>query len=171
MDNMFGYMLNQRTPWVSAVAVGFLLFSLGSVCSHCLYNSAVGWSRISGVRMRTATVILAALGILVAAANVWAFFIPWLSFLGIIVPPIGAIVIVDCCVVRPHSEIDSQWRGKAFAAWGVGSVAAYAVERLFPESSTALSAFIVSAVAYCALTRWWRVASELIADGHHDRAC
>jgi cytosine permease len=156
MDNMFGYMVHQGAPWLSVVALVFLFFSLGSVCSHCLYNSAVGWSRIVGIRMRTAAVILAALGIAVAAANVWALFIPWLSLLGIIVPPIGAIVITDCCFARPHAAIDSEWRAQAFVAWAIGSVAAYVVEKQVPEFSTALSAFIVSAITYGAIARWWK---------------
>ncbi|MFP3569624.1 purine-cytosine permease family protein [Paraburkholderia sp. SIMBA_030] len=148
MDNMFGYMLHQHETWLSAIAVVFLFCSLGSVCAHCLYNASVGWSRIIGVKMRTAAVILAVAGIAVAATNVWALFIPWLSVLGIIVPPIGAIVIVDLYIARPGAEIDRQWRAQAFAAWIIGSVAAYVVEKQFPEFSTAVSAFVVSAVAY-----------------------
>lgn len=148
MDNMFGYMIHQREPWLSTVATVFLFCSLGSVCAHCLYNSAVGWSRIIGVKMRTAAVMLAIIGIGVAMANVWALFIPWLSLLGIIVPPIGAIVIVDLYLVRPGAEIDQQWRVQAFAAWAIGSVAAYVVEKQSPTLSTAVSAFIVSAIAY-----------------------
>jgi cytosine permease len=75
----------------------------------------------------------------------WALFIPWLSLLGIIVPPIGAIVIVD---PRPGAEIDQQWRAQAFVAWVIGSVVAYIVEKQFPTLSTAVSAFIASAIAY-----------------------
>ncbi|APA84887.1 cytosine permease [Paraburkholderia sprentiae WSM5005] len=148
MDNMFGYMLNQHHTWLSAAAVVFLFCSLGSVCAHCLYNSAVGWSRIVGIKMRTAAVILAAIGIAVATTNVWALFIPWLSLLGIIVPPIGAIVIVDLYLARPRAGIDREWRAQAFAAWAIGSVAAYAVEKQIPEFSTAVSAFVVSAIVY-----------------------
>jgi cytosine permease len=163
MDNMFGYMLHQREAWLSAVAVVFLFCSLGSVCAHCLYNSAVGWSRIVGVKMRTAAVILAAVGIAVAAANVWALFIPWLSLLGIIVPPIGAIVIVDLYLARPGAEIDREWRAQAFAAWAIGSVVAYIVEKQVPALSTAVSAFTVSAIAYGLLAQMSKKAS-VVAD-------
>ncbi|MDH6153375.1 MULTISPECIES: purine-cytosine permease family protein [Paraburkholderia] len=158
MDNMFGYMLNQHQTWLSTVAVIFLFCSLGSVCAHCLYNSAVGWSRIVGVKMRTAAVILAAIGIAVAATNVWALFIPWLSLLGIIVPPIGAIVLVDQYLTRPGAGIDSQWRAQAFAAWAIGSVAAYVVEKRFPEFSTAVSAFVISAIAYGLIAQFSKTA-------------
>jgi cytosine permease len=41
--------------------------------------------------MRLTAIILSVRGIGIAAGNVWAFFIEWLSLLGILVPPIGAI--------------------------------------------------------------------------------
>ena len=45
-DNMFGYMNGKQMAWLSALAFVFLYINLGSVCSHCLYNAATGWSRI-----------------------------------------------------------------------------------------------------------------------------
>jgi cytosine permease len=94
-DNMFGYMNGKQMAWLSVLAFIFLYVNLGSVCSHCLYNAATGWSRILGTHMRVMAVVLGVIGIVVAAGNVWAFFIQWLSLLGILVPPIGAIILVD----------------------------------------------------------------------------
>ncbi|MEB0112991.1 cytosine permease [Variovorax sp. RTB1] len=151
LDNMFGYMLAQNAPWLAAIAFVFLLCNLGSVCAHCLYNSAVGWSRIGNGRMRVFAVVLAAIGIVIAAANVWALFIPWLSLLGIVVPPIGAILIVDLYFVRPGAVIGADWRPSAFIAWGVGSLVAYAIEKMAPQLSTAVIAFVAAAVCYAVL--------------------
>ena len=152
LDNMFGYMLAQHKPWLSVVAFLFLFANLGSVCAHCLYNSAVGWSRIGGGRMRVFAVGLAVVGIFIAAANVWALFIPWLTVLGILVPPIGAVVLVDLFFVRPGAVIDADWRPRAFIAWIVGSLAAYAVETFAPQLSTAISAFIAGGLCYLLLS-------------------
>jgi cytosine permease len=102
-DNMFGYMNGKQMAWLSVLAFIFLYVNLGSVCSHCLYNAATGWSRILGTHMRIMAVVLGAIGIVVAAGNVWAFFIQWLSLLGILVPPIGAVILVDQYVLRPNS--------------------------------------------------------------------
>ncbi len=151
LDNMFGYLLAQNAPWLAVVAFVFLLCNLGSVCAHCLYNSAVGWSRIGNGRMRVFAVVLAVVGIAIAAANVWALFIPWLSLLGILVPPIGAILIADLYFVRPGAAIGVDWRPRAFIAWGVGSLAAYATETMAPQLSTAVAAFIAAGVCYVAL--------------------
>lgn len=147
-DNMFGYMTGKGVGVLSVLAFIFLLANLGSVCSHCLYNSATGWSRIVRGHMRVAAIILGAIGIVVAAGNVWAFFIEWLSLLGILVPPIGAIILVDQYLLRRGSDITTDWRGRAFLAWLAGSVVAFIVEKGAPGWCTALSAAIVGGVAY-----------------------
>ena len=152
LDNMFGYMLAQHSALLSVIAFVFLFINLGSVCAHCLYNSAVGWSRIAKSHMRFLAVLLAVVGIAIAAANVWALFIPWLSLLGILVPPIGAIVIADMYFVRRDAEIDADWRPRAFVSWGVGSLVAFVVENLAPQFSTALSAFIAGFICYLAVS-------------------
>ena len=137
---------------LSVIAFLFLFINLGSVCAHCLYNSAVGWSRIAKSHMRLLAIVLAVVGIAIAAANVWALFIPWLSLLGILVPPIGAIVLADMFFVRRGAETDADWRPRAFLAWAGGSLVAFAVENLAPQYSTALSAFVAGFVCYLAFS-------------------
>jgi cytosine permease len=160
VDNMFGYLNGKQTLWISLLAFIFLYCNLGSVCSHCLYNSATGWSRILGSHMRLLAIVLGVIGIIVAAGNVWAFFIQWLSLLGILVPPIGAIILVDQYVLRPNAEIDTDWRPAAFAAWACGSVVAFIVEKTAPQWSTAISAAIVAAVVYWGLSTFARTKTE-----------
>src|SRR5258708_35496409 len=108
--------------WLSALAFVFLYVNLGSVCSHCLYNAATGWSRILGNHMRVMAVILGAIGIVVAAGNVWAFFIQWRSLLGILVPPIGAVILVDQYLIRPTAQIEAHLRPEAVIRWDSGFV-------------------------------------------------
>jgi len=152
-DNMFGYLNGKQMAWLSVLAFLFLYVNLGSVCSHCLYNAATGWSRILGTHMRVMAVVLGAIGIVVAAGNVWAFFIQWLSLLGILVPPIGAIILVDQYMFRPNAQIDADWRPGAFVAWGIGSICAFIVEEWMPYLSTAISAAVVASVAYYIIAR------------------
>lgn len=151
-DNMFGYMNGKQIVFLSALAFVFLYLNLGSVCAHCLYNAATGWSRIFHTRMRVMAVILGAIGIAVAAGNVWAFFIQWLSLLGILVPPIGAIILVDQYLARKNAEIDRDWRPTAFIAWIIGSAVAVVVEFYLPHFSTAISAALAGGIAYAALS-------------------
>ena len=147
-DNMFGYMNGKHIAWLSVLAFIFLYANLGSVCSHCLYNAATGWSRVLGTNMRLMAVVLGVIGIVVAAGNVWAFFIQWLSLLGILVPPIGGIILVDQYLLRADSRAEADWRPVAFVSWAIGSICAFVVEFTMPWLSTALSAAIVAAVVY-----------------------
>ena len=151
-DNMFGYMNHAGLGWLSLLAFVFLYLNLGSVCSHCLYNSATGWSRIVGTHMRLAAVGLGIIGIAIAAGNVWSFFIQWLSLLGVVVPPIGAIILVDQYVTRPGAAVDADFRQTAFAAWAIGSAVAFVVEEAAPQFSTALCSMVVGGVAYWVLS-------------------
>jgi len=82
--------------------------------------------------MRVMAVILGAIGIAVAAGNVWAFFIQWLSLLGILVPPIGAIILIDQYVFRRTPRSTQNWRPGAFIAWGNRLVCAFIVEEWMP---------------------------------------
>ncbi|WP_219838312.1 cytosine permease [Paenibacillus sp. R14(2021)] len=131
------------------IAVVFLFINLGSVCSHCLYNGAVGWSYITGTKMRTMTIILGIIGIVAAALGIWNYFINWLNLLGVIVPPIGTIIIMDQLVTRKSSTaIDADIRYQPFLAWGIGSAAALIANYQFPSMSTAITGMLVSAVTY-----------------------
>jgi cytosine permease len=116
--------------------------------SRLLYNAATGWSRILGSHMRILAIALGVVGIIVAAGNVWAFFIQWLTLLGILVPPIGAIILVDQYLLRVNSEATSEWRIVPLIAWAAGSVVAYFVSEYAPEYSTAIAALIVAGVVY-----------------------
>ncbi|MBO6902784.1 MAG: cytosine permease [Rhizobiaceae bacterium] len=152
-DNMFGYMNSQQAIFLSVLAFVFLYLNLGSVCAHCLYNAATGWSRILNTRMRVMAVVLGAIGIAIAAGNVWAYFIQWLSLLGILVPPIGAIILVDQYLHRRNAEIDRDWRPTAFIAWAVGSLVAVIVEFYSPGLPTAISAGLAGGIAYANIDR------------------
>jgi len=147
-DNMFGYMNSKQVVFLSILAAIFLYVNLGSVCAHCLYNASTGWARITNSNMRLAAVVLGAIGIIIAAGNVWAFFIQWLSLLGILVPPIGAIILVDLLLIRTKAEIDVDWRPTAFIAWVIGSIVAGIVEFWAPGMSTAISAGLAGGLAY-----------------------
>ncbi|MFI5715707.1 cytosine permease [Nocardia sp. NPDC051750] len=132
------------------LAVAFVFINLGSVCAHCLYNGAVGWSQLSGGRMRRLTLILGAVGVVLAVAGIWSYFEQWLNLLGVIVPPIGAVVILDQLVL-PRFGLGSgdrraRWHWPAFAAWAGGAVAALLTHEFAPWLSDAVIGFAAAAL-------------------------
>ena len=147
-DNMFGYMNAKQIGWLTALAFIFVYLNLGSVCSHCLYNSATGWSRILNGHMRVLAIILGAIGIIVAATNIWSYFIEWLTILGILVPPIGGIILVDQYLLKGDLNRLSDWRGTAFISWAAGSLAGLLIEFYAKDYSTAICSFLTASIVY-----------------------
>lgn len=147
--------LTSHGPILSAIALIFVFVNLGSVCTHCLYNGAVGWGRIAGQKMRTMTILLGVLGGILAAAGVWNLFLDWLNLLGIFVPPIGAVIIVDQIMIRHYSaaERTPDYRRSAFLAWAFGAVVAICVHRFIPAFSEAVAGMIVGGLAYYLLSK------------------
>lgn len=139
---------------LAVIAVVFLFVNLGSVCTHCLYNAAVGWSTILGSRMRILTAVLGVIGIIAATAGIWDFFINWLNLLGIIVPPIGAIIIVDQLLARRVVTGPAPaFRWQPFLAWAIGSGLALLVDKQVPQLSTVVVGLITAGIAIAVLNR------------------
>ncbi|WP_328391544.1 cytosine permease [Nocardia sp. NBC_00416] len=150
------------------LAVAFVFINLGSVCAHCLYNGAVGWSQLSGGRMRRLTLILGVVGVLLAVAGIWSYFEQWLNLLGVIVPPIGAVVILDQLVLPRFGlgadDRRARWHWPAFTAWAGGAVAALITHHFAPWLSDAVIGFVAAALilTLCS-TRTARPDKELTA--------
>lgn len=134
---------------LTVLAVIFVFVNLGSVCAHCLYNGAVGWSQLVGSRMRILTLVLGALGLAIALAGVWSHFPTWLNLLGIFVPSIGAVVIVDQLLTRRAAARRlTTFRTAPFAAWIIGAACAYATHHWAPQLSEAVVGMVCAAAAY-----------------------
>lgn len=131
----------------------FVFVNLGSVCAHCLYNGSVGFAHITGKRMRPLTIVLGVIGIAAAVAGLWSYFQTWLNVLGILVPPIGVMIILDQLVfARRRSVAGRGLYWKPFAAWAVGAGAALVAHYNAPELSESIVAMFTGAIAFAALT-------------------
>lgn len=148
-------MLMGHGAFLSVVACLFVFINLGSVCTHCLYNGAVGFSHLFSSKMRLWTLILGAIGGVLALAGVWSYFLEWLSLLGIVVPPFGAVMIVDLIFMARISEQRpaQRFRGDAFAAWAIGSLCAVIAHLAFPQFGEAVIGLVTAAVSYSLISR------------------
>jgi cytosine permease len=155
--------LTEHGAVLTVLAVIFVFVNLGSVCAHCLYNGAVGWSQLTGSKMRLLTIILGAFGMVIALAGVWSHFGTWLNLLGIFVPSIGAVLIVDQLITgRATTREPKALRAQPFIAWIIGAACAYAVHLWAPQLSEALVGMVCAAVAY--------VIVEAVLPERHTRA-
>ncbi|KAF6664169.1 cytosine permease, partial [Pantoea sp. EKM103V] len=133
----------------------FVFINLGSVCTHCLYNGAVGFSHLFSSKMRLWTLILGGIGGVLALAGVWSYFLEWLSLLGIVVPPFGAVMIVDLIFMARISEQRpaQRFRGTAFAAWAIGSLCAVIAHVAFPQFGEAVIGLVTAALSYSLISK------------------
>lgn len=146
----FLHLLTGHNPLLDVLALLFVFINLGSVCTHCLYNGAVGYGHLFKSKMRLWTVILGVIGGLLAVIGVWSYFLNWLSLLGVAVPPIGAVMIVDLLFMGhiASSRPETTYRTSAFACWAFGTVCASIAHVWFPDAGEALIGIVAGGVAY-----------------------
>lgn len=152
--NFFGRFADQG-GLITVLAILLLFMNLGSVCAHNLYLSAVGWASLSRRSMRVTASVIGVLGIVIAISGAWNHFSTWLSLLGVLVPSLGAVMIVDQLVARRTrcEVVASGYRLPAFAGWAVGSAFAGLAEAFAPQLSTAVVGMVAGAVAYLVIHR------------------
>ncbi|MEV5608544.1 cytosine permease [Streptomyces sp. NPDC052225] len=143
---------------LNVLAAVFVFVNLGSVCSHCLYNGALGCSHLTGRTMRLMTVVLGVVGTLAALAGVWDHFLDWLVILSVFVPPLGGVLIADQFFARGgRAAMDSRptatVRPTAFGAWAIGAAAAAVAHWWAPQLADAVTGLVVAVLAYAALER------------------
>ncbi|MET9346208.1 cytosine permease [Streptomyces termitum] len=143
---------------LDVLAAVFVFVNLGSVCSHCLYNGALGWSHLTGRTMRLMTVVLGLIGTLAALAGVWNHFLDWLVVLSVFVPPLGGVLIADQFFARGgRGAMDrrptAKVRPTAFLAWAAGAAGAGVAHWFAPQLSDAVTGLVVAIVAYAVLER------------------
>ncbi|MEU9360910.1 cytosine permease [Streptomyces sp. NPDC048301] len=144
-------LLTGHSPLLTALAVVFVFVNLGSVASHCLYNGAVGWSALTPVRMRPLTLVLGAVGMVLALSGVWGHFLDWLNLLGVLVPPIGAVLITDRLLRdRLGDRPTGRYRVTALAAWAAGATVAAITHHTSPEFVDPVVGMITAAAVYAA---------------------
>jgi cytosine permease len=135
------------------LAILFVFVNLGSVCAHCLYNGAVGYGNITGKTMRQLTIVLGVIGIAAAVAGIWSYFETWLDVLGVLVPPIGIVLILDQVVfARRRASTGSGVYWKPFAAWAIGAAVALGTHFGAPQLSDAIVAMVTGGLAFTALS-------------------
>lgn len=144
----FIIILANAGPILAFFAFIFVFMNLGVACSHCLYNGAVSWSHITGQKMRTLTLVLGAIGIAVALTGVWTYFPVWLNLLGLLVPPIAAIIIMDQIILKRKNNPEESWHILSFIAWGVGSTLALICNFFAPQLSVIVVGLLSSAIVY-----------------------
>ena len=144
-----------------AIPAFFLLF-LGAWSSNvlCLYSSGLSIATIlERFKLRHIVIAIGVIGTAIAFVPAQAYLINYLVLLGVTIPPIGAIYIIDAFFVRRFKmsieDLDSDvpFRPSAFVAWIGAAVAGYLSNQtgVGVTSIASLDSLIVASVLYSAL--------------------
>lgn len=140
----------------------FLLLLLSSWSSNvlCLYSSALSLSTIfTRVHLWQITLGIGIVGTIMALFNVEQFFIGFLVLLGVAIPPIAAIYVLDMAIVRRGVYDEQSLKDDpaidiaAFTAWGLGILIGYLGSRdiLSLTGIASLDSILISSVSYAVL--------------------
>ena len=152
LDMYFGMIgLAASIPLVIAA-----LLSNWSTADSCLYNATMGYSNLSPrIRWNHAVIFGGLLGAVVAATGIISNLIAWMTLLGILVPPIGGVLIADYYVIRSGRgyslvrEEPYNWLALAVAAFA--TLASYVWGELVPAFPNAVIGVGLAFVLYASL--------------------
>ncbi|HRT05647.1 MAG TPA: cytosine permease, partial [Kiritimatiellia bacterium] len=133
-----------------AVSVLVLGLNIWTTNDNALYAASLGFATLTRVRKRRFVLINGFLGTVFATAA-YNHFVPWLNLLNLMLPSIGAILILDYFVVRrraPDAEPEPGIRWAAVAAWAAGFCAAKFLPGIPP-----LNTVLAASAAYLLLAR------------------
>ena len=142
----------------------FFLFALGAWASNvlCLYSS--GLSIATMTSQFTLKQILLAIGVIgtsIAFVEAQSYLVGFLVALGVIIPPIGAVYLIDAFLIRRFSyreskdEKTNQYSIPALASWGAGSAFGFISQSTTIQLTgiASIDTLIVTALVLVALER------------------
>ena len=124
-----------------AISVLVLGLNIWTTNDNALYAASLGFATLTNRTKRQFVLINGFLGT-VFALVAYNHFVPWLNLLNLMLPSIGAILILDHFVIRrrhPNAEVEPGIRWAAILAWAAGFCAAKFLPGI-PPLNTVLAA-------------------------------
>ena len=122
------------------------------------YTSGLALSNLTKLDPKITTTIAGVLGMILAVSGIYGQAINWLLFLGIFVPGVPAIMIVDYYLRHKQrypdkSKITLKANWNAIIAYAIGVVAEYLLTNVWGVGIFALNSVVITGVAYLILSK------------------
>ncbi|PEL14246.1 cytosine permease [Bacillus sp. AFS017336] len=150
----------QTSGWIGAAVV---VFSTVKINNLNLYSSSLGFTNIIDtifkvkVNRGIVTLVIGLIGTLLSILGILDRFVDFLVFLGVMIPPIAGIMVIDYFVLKTHRKALDESREKGtlpaeperfnpvtFIAWAAGFAAGYFVKFGIPS----INSLVVSGIIY-----------------------
>ncbi|HEY6739447.1 MAG TPA: cytosine permease [Actinopolymorphaceae bacterium] len=142
-----------------------LVASILKINDWNLYSSSLGLVGAIDVLFRRrvdrarVTLVVGALGSVLSAVGILSQFVPFLTFIGILIPPVAGIMIAEYFVVKAwRGDLDEargrgalpptapEWVPAGLVAWAAGAVVGHVVTAGIPAVNSLLTAFVLYVV-------------------------
>lgn len=122
------------------------------------YTSGLALSNLTKLDSKIATTISGIIGLILAVSGIYGQAINWLLFLGIFVPGVPAIMIVDYYLrhkqhLPDKSSITAKTNWNAIIAYFIGVVAEYLMTKVWGVGIFALNSVVITGIAYLILSK------------------
>lgn len=150
------YFLDADSAPILLALAAVAILSTWSTADACLYNAAMGLSNsFEKLDWRKAGAVAMVIGIVLAATGIIGNVTNILILIGLVVPPVGAVIMADYFIFRRNhgygSDRVSQTNWAAIAATIAGIAAGIAANILWPEALFGLPGMTVTVVTYLVL--------------------
>jgi cytosine permease len=151
----------QTSGWLGALVV---VASTVKINNLNLYSSSLGFTTIFDtvfnlkLNRGVVTLVIGVIGTLLSVMGILDKFVSFLVFLGVLIPPVAGIMVIDYFVLKTHRKALNESRVKGtlptdtekfspitILAWAAGFAAGYFVQVGIPS----INSLLVSAVVYC----------------------
>ncbi|WP_412050812.1 cytosine permease [Hoeflea sp. Naph1] len=161
-DSTVQYFLDSPSLSVLIPIAMLGLLSTWSTADACLYNAALGFTNaFTALNWRKAAYLGLVLGAIAAGTGIVGSVVDFLLLIGLVVPPIGAVIIADYFVVRRGVGFstfrEDHVNIAAIVATLAGLGAGYLISQAYPNFIFGIPGIVVGASAYLVL---WKVAGN-----------
>lgn len=166
-DSTVQYFLDSPSLGVVIPIATLALLSTWSTADACLYNAALGFTNaFTTLNWRKAAYLGMGLGVIAAGTGIVGSVVDFLLLIGLVVPPIGAVIVADYFVVRRGVGFstfrEDHTNVAAVIATLLGLGVGYLVSQAYPDFIFGVPGIVASASVYLIL---WKVAGDKLGTG------
>lgn len=166
-DSTVEYFLDSPSLSVLIPIAMLALLSTWSTADACLYNAALGFTNaFTSLNWRKAAYVGMVIGVIAAGTGIVGSVVDFLLLIGLVVPPIGAVIIADYFIVRRGVGFstfrEDHVNVAAIIATLVGLGVGYLVSKAYPDFIFGIPGIVAAAFVYLTL---WKVAGDRLGTG------
>ncbi len=139
-----------------------LIVSQWTTNDNNLYSSSLGLLQIiPNAKKKHITIMLGVIGTIAGSAGIYSIYVPFLIFLGSVIPPISGIIIADFYLIKKKYTFGV---GTKYSVWNLSAVGALfagsTIGLLVPVGITSVNAMVTGFIVHLVVSKLMGVRAE-----------